>query len=109
MTAALVGRCAFQQSPDGFWKLHDAIYDNQEKITPDGALDKLVQLGTDAGLDAPKLRTCVADPQTTELVRKSMAEGVNVGVEGTPTTFVNGRTVVGPNQPLLDRILHYPN
>jgi len=107
MTAALVGRCAFQQSPDGFWKLHDAIYDNQEKITTDGALDKLVELATDASLNASTLRTCVADPQTVEAVRKSITEGASLGVEGTPTTFINGRTVVGPNQALLDRILHF--
>jgi protein-disulfide isomerase len=107
MTAALVGRCAFQQNPDGFWKLHDAIYDNQEKITTEGALDKLIQMGTEAGLDASSLRSCVANPKTTEIVRQSIVEGANLGVEGTPTTFVNGRTVVGPNEPLITRILNF--
>ncbi len=107
MTAALIGRCAFQQSPEGFWKLHDAIYDNQEKITTDAAFDKLLQLGADAGLDSAALKACAADPQTSEQVRKSIQEGLSVGVEGTPTTFVNGRTVVGPNASLLRRLLTF--
>ena len=107
MTAALMGRCAYQQNPDAFWKFHDAVYDSQEKITPDTAYDKLLELATAANLDADKLRTCVADPQTTESVRKSIAEGISVGVNGTPTSFINGRTVSGANDPTLHQYIEY--
>lgn len=107
MTAAIVGRCAYQQSTDTFWKLHDLIYDNQEQITPDTAYDKLVQLGADAGLDPTALRACVADPQTAESVRKTISEGMSIGVDSTPTSFVNGRAVVGPNEPLLRQFLKF--
>lgn len=107
LTAALVGRCAYQQSPDAFWKLHDLIYDTQDRITPDTAYDKLLELGTSAGLNADTLRTCVADTQTTASVRKSIAEGISVGVNGTPTTFVNGRTLVGPNEATLRQYIKF--
>jgi protein-disulfide isomerase len=107
MTAALVGRCAYQQSPDAFWKVHDLIYDNQERITAETAYDKLLELGVDAGLDSSALRTCVADPKTAEAVRKSIAEGSSLGVNGTPTTFVNGREVVGPNEALLRQYITF--
>jgi len=107
MTAAMVGRCAFQQSSDAFWKVHDLIYDNQDHITPDNAYDRLIQLGSDAGLDAASLRTCVSDPQTTQTVRKSMAEGTALQIDSTPTTFVNGRTVVGPNEALIRQYLSF--
>ena len=107
MTAALVGRCAYQQSPEAFWKVHDLIYDNQDRITPETAYDKLLQLGVDAGLDSSVLRTCVADPKTTELVQKSMGEARNLGVNSTPTSFVNGREVVGANEPLLRQYISY--
>ncbi len=107
MTAALAGRCAFQQSSDAFWKLHDLIYDNQDLITPENAYDKLLQLATDAGVSPGPLRACIADPQTTQLVRKSIAEGTNLGVSSTPTTFVNGRSVIGPNETLLRQFLSF--
>lgn len=107
MTAALVGRCAYKQNPDAFWKLHDLIYDNQERITPDAAYDKLLELGMNAGLDSDALRTCVADPETAASVRKSIAEGMSVGVNGTPTSFVNGRAVVGPNEPTLSQYIKF--
>ena len=29
-TAALAGRCAYQQDAKAFWKLYDLIYDNQD-------------------------------------------------------------------------------
>ena len=107
MTAALVGRCAFQQSSDTFWKVHDLIYDNQDRITPENAYDKLLQLGSDAGLDTTSLRACIADPQTAQSVRKTMAEGASLEIDSTPTTFVNGRTVVGPNEALMRQYLTF--
>src|SRR5207244_12171986 len=32
-TAAIAGRCAYQQKPQAFWKMYDLIYDNQELIS----------------------------------------------------------------------------
>ena len=107
MTAAIAGRCAFQQSSDAFWKLHDLIYDNQTLITPENAYDKLIELATDAGLSPVPLRACIADPETIQLVRKSIAEGTGLGINSTPTTFVNGRTVTGPNETLLRQYLSF--
>jgi len=101
MTAAITGRCAFQQSSEAFWKLHDLIYDSQDVITLENAYDKLVQLATDAGVSPVPLRACIADPQTIQLVRKSIAEGRNLEVNSTPTIFLNGRVVIGPNEALL--------
>lgn len=105
MTAAIAGRCAFQQSTDAFWKLHDLIYDNQDLITPENAYDKLLQLASDAGVSPGPLRDCMADPQTIQLIRKSVAEGTTLEINSTPTTFVNGRTVIGPNEALLRQYL----
>jgi protein-disulfide isomerase len=107
MTAALVGRCSYEQSADAFWKVHDLIYDNQERITPETAYDKLLQLATDAGLDGSALRTCMADPKTTAAVHRTMAEGSSLAVNGTPTTFVNGRAVSGPNEALLRQYIQF--
>jgi protein-disulfide isomerase len=108
MTAALVGRCAYQQAGnDGFWKVHALIYDNQDAMTPETAYEKLLQLAADAGMDSSAMRACVADPKTAESVRKTMAEGASVGVNGTPTSLVNGREVVGPNEALLRQYIRF--
>ena len=40
-TAALAGRCAYQQKPEAFWKVYDSIYDNQEIISAENAWSSL--------------------------------------------------------------------
>jgi protein-disulfide isomerase len=107
MTAALTGRCAFQHSSTAFWKLHDAIYDAQESITPENAYAQLTRLAIDAGVPSTALQACLADPKTAEGVRKSLDEGRSLGVSSTPTSFVNGRRIIGPNAALLHQYISF--
>ncbi len=107
MSAAIMGRCALQQSSDAFWKYHDAVYDNQDLISPENAYTKLTELATQAGAAEDKLRTCASDPKTQALVEQSIAEGRAVDVTSTPTTFVDGRRLLGPDQPLLEQYIQF--
>jgi len=107
MTAAIAGRCAFQQSPDTFWKLHDAIYDNQDVISPENAYNKIAEFAQQAGMNADTFKTCMADPKTPEAVRASMEEGRSVQVSATPTSFVDGRRMVGPDAALLKQYIEF--
>jgi protein-disulfide isomerase len=107
MSAAITGRCALQQSSDAFWKYHDSVYDNQDLISPENAYDKLLGFAVQAGAAEDKLKSCIADPKTQELVRQSMAEGHALDVTSTPTTFVDGRRMVGPDQTLLEQYIQF--
>lgn len=49
-----------------------------------------------AGLDLDAFRACANDPSSLDAVRREVALGESLGVTATPTTFVNGRAVVGP-------------
>ena len=107
MGAAITGRCALQQSSDAFWKYHDAVYDNQDLISPENAYNKLLEFAVQAGGTEDKLKACIADPKTQDLVRQSMAEGHALDVTSTPTTFVDGRRMVGPDQTLLEQYIQF--
>ncbi len=107
MQAAVMGHCALQQSSDIFWKYHDTIYDEQDQITPDNATDMLGSIATAAGADANKLKACIADPKSTDAIRASLQEGMNAGVNSTPTVFVDGRKFVGPNANALQQYIEY--
>jgi len=107
LTAAITGRCVLQQSSDAFWKSHDAVYDQQDVISPQNAYTKLAELAVQAGATEDKLKACTADPKTEELVRQSIAEGHALDVTSTPTTFVDGRRLVGPNQQALEQFIQY--
>jgi protein-disulfide isomerase len=105
MTAAIATQCAFQQSPSVFWKMHDAIFDAQDVISPTNAWDKMKDLANQFGLNADTYKACVINPETASEVKGTIEEGHTLTINATPTTFVNNRRVVGPDKSLLDQYI----
>jgi protein-disulfide isomerase len=105
MTAAIAGQCTFQQNPEAFWKIHNEIFDAQDVISPSNVWDKMVDFAAQLGLDPQAFRSCMADPATAKIIAQSQAEGHALDVSATPTTFVNGRRVVGPDEALLKQFI----
>ena len=93
-TAALAGRCAYQQDPKAFWKVYDLIYDNQDLISASNAWDKMLDFAARSGLNADTFKSCMAGPQAASEVDASLANGTLLEVHSTPTVFVNGRRLV---------------
>lgn len=106
-TAAIGGRCAFLQSPDAFWKLHDAIYGNQESITPENVWDKLNEYAAQSGLNADAFKTCLSSPEAAKAVEANQQDGQALNVTGTPTVFVNGRPVAGGDPNALQQLIEF--
>ncbi|HEX2714777.1 MAG TPA: thioredoxin domain-containing protein [Candidatus Acidoferrales bacterium] len=107
MTAAIAGRCAFEQNPDAFWKLHDSIFENQGVISAENAWQKMMDYSGQAGLNADNFRTCMASPEANQAVQASIKEGQGLKIGNTPTVFVNGRRMVGGDPGLLDQYIQY--
>jgi len=94
--ASVAGRCVQKQKEDaGFWAFHDAVFADQEKITNENLKDKLKEHAKTAGADAAALEACLADRAVDAAVTQSVAEGREVGVQSTPTMFINGRSIPG--------------
>jgi len=106
-TAALAGRCAYQQNPAAFWKMYDSIYDNQEIISAENAWMKMSEYAGQAGLNADAFRACMASPEAGAAVDASRANGQKLDVNSTPTIFVNGRRLVGADPHLLEQYIQY--
>jgi len=106
-TAALGARCAFEQSPAAFWKVHDSIFANQDLISPENVWDKLVQFASEAGLNADTFKGCLASPDTQKAIDESRAEGVALGVASTPTVYINGRPLVGGDVSTLSQYIDF--
>jgi protein-disulfide isomerase len=107
MTAAIAGQCANQQNTQGFWKLHDSIFDAQQLISPSNAWDKINDLANQAGLNLDAFRTCIASPEPTHAIEASIEQGHTLNVNSTPTIFVNGRRIVGADRTLLDQLIQF--
>lgn len=106
-TAAIGGRCAFEQSPAAFWKLHDALFDGQDLISPENVWDKVVGFAGQAGLNVDTFKTCMASPGAKSAVDQNHAEGVALSINSTPTIFVNGRPLVGGDQTTLEEYIKF--
>ncbi len=106
-TAAIAGRCAYQQDPKAFWKMYDLIYDNQEIISAANAWTKMMDYAGQSGLDADSFKTCMAGPEAGAAVNASRANGQQLDVNSTPTVFVNGRRMVGADAHLLEQYINY--
>jgi len=106
-TAALGGRCAFDQSPAAFWKVHDSIFDNQDVISAENVWDKLVEFATQAGLNAGTFKACLSSQDAEKAVDANRADGVALDVNSTPTVYVNGRPLVGGDVETLDRFIDF--
>jgi protein-disulfide isomerase len=107
MTAAIASQCAYQQNPATFWKIHDAIYDAQDVISPSNVWEKMQDLAKQQALDTQAFTTCMSNPATESQIKETMAEGQALNVSATPTTFVNARRVVGPDKSQLDQTINY--
>lgn len=106
-TAAIAGRCAYQQNPKAFWKMYDLIYDHQEIISATNAWTKMMDYAGQSGLDADAFKACMAGPEAAAAVNASRANGQLLDVNSTPTVFVNGRRLVGADAHLLEQYINY--
>jgi protein-disulfide isomerase len=94
--AADAGRCVYHQSQTAFWKYFDWMYDHQEEITPENMKDKVLEFAkTSPELDGLQLGRCMDTKANDSEVAAAIAEGHSLSVDATPTTFVNGRRLVG--------------
>jgi protein-disulfide isomerase len=105
LTAALASECVYQMKPEAFVAYRALVFQDQKTLDSvakdDGAkaLDPLLDLGERAGVDRAKLASCVNSGASMSRVEESVREGQMLGVARTPTSFVNGRVVVGKPEP----------
>jgi len=100
-TAAIAGRCVLKQSPDSFWKYHDWIYENQTAVTLENFKSKLLEWAGTSGVDSVQLGRCVENKSTEVEVARTVTMGHQLGVDGTPTLYLNGRK-------LMDQMAQWP-
>ena len=93
--AAIAGRCVFRQKPAAFWTFHDWIFEHQNEISQENLKDKVSDWSKSTGLEPIQLGACMDDKAVAAEVEKSVLEGRALGINSTPTLFVNGRRLVG--------------
>jgi protein-disulfide isomerase len=100
--AAVDANCLAGQNSEAYWDFADYIHANKKDVdsekTPQGrfdAIDKMAMLqGQKHNVDVTKLQSCLK-AQNEDPIRASMKEADGLGVNATPTLFVNGQKIDG--------------
>ncbi len=83
---ALGGICA--EESGRFWEYHDKVFAQRwDRATREDVL----KIGASVGLEASRLSSCMDSATAKGRLAKDVEEGGRVGVESTPTVFINGR------------------
>jgi protein-disulfide isomerase len=101
--AAVNANCLAAQSTPAYWSYVDYLHTHGQDVTgpdrdvkkSDATLDKLARTqGEVSKLDLPKLDACVAK-QDESAVRAEMKQADSLGIQQTPTLYVNGEMLAG--------------
>ncbi|MBI3668136.1 MAG: DsbA family protein [Acidobacteria bacterium] len=111
-TAAIASRCIFRQNPLAFWEFHDWIFEKQPEITAANFREKLAGFIKSQEIDPLQLNRCLDKRETEGEVNQSIAEARSLGINATPTMFINGRRISGatpwPNlKQIIDEEIEY--
>ncbi|HEX6133250.1 MAG TPA: DsbA family protein [Longimicrobiales bacterium] len=89
--AARAGRCANDQGR--FWEFHDRTFLGQAEWSFSGGapVDQFTRYAGDAGLDVPAFTACLRSDRHAETVTANQLLGETLGVQGTPTVYINQR------------------
>ena len=94
LIAAMGTECAAEQ--DMFWELHDAIFDNWAEARTSGfSVPWLRTTAYNLDIDAAEFDECMRSERAFKRVRASHFDGMERGVNSTPTVLVNGNRVGG--------------
>jgi protein-disulfide isomerase len=83
------GRCAEVQGK--FWEYRDQLYKNPAAISP----EQLNDYASEAGLNVSDFRKCLDSGKFDRVIQKDEDEANRLGIESTPSFFINGRLLSG--------------
>lgn len=72
-----------------YWEYTAVLFRNQSAL----GVDKLKQYATEVGLDRARFDASLDSGKFAEKVQRDMVDGHKLGVNGTPTIFINGKRV----------------
>ncbi len=87
--AAEAARCAQEQ--DGFWEYHDLLFLSQDQFIN----EPWVELAAELEMDTDEFESCFSQGNTTALVTQGYLVALSLGIEGSPTLYINDQVING--------------
>jgi protein-disulfide isomerase len=96
--AAEVAQCALDQSQDGFWALHDALYTS---VRIGSSQEEILRTAEQLGLDGAALRACVESNTHRATVQYDEDRARRLALPGTPSFLVNDTRIFNATPEVL--------
>lgn len=87
--AHLAAACADEQGR--YWEYHDLLYQNQEHFDR----DNLKKLASQVGINMNQFNECLTSEKYAQEIREDYSDGVQAGIQGTPSYLINGNLIPG--------------
>jgi len=87
--ASEAARCAGDQGK--YWELHERLFANQGGLE----VPAIKQTASTLGLNQSQFDQCLDSGKYTAQVQADLAQGESLGVNSTPTLYINGRPLIG--------------
>lgn len=96
MSSALAVEAAGKQGK--FWEMHDKLYDTQKDWGEKQVATPLVfeEYAKQVGLDMDKYKNDVNSLEVKDRVNRDKNSAISLGIQGTPTFFINGEKIPNP-------------
>ena len=97
--AALASLAAREQGK--FWSMHDKLFANFSQLSE----EKFKALAQEAGLDMNRFNADRASQKLKDELQRDLALGQQVGVQGTPSVFINGKLLRDRSAPAVQALI----
>lgn len=94
-TAHNAARCANEQG--AYWEMHDVLFERQAEWSGQSSQvpQILTNMATELGLDKSSFESCLTANKYDVAVQANIQEGAALGLQGTPSFFINGYPLTG--------------
>jgi len=94
LVAAEAAEAAAEQGK--FWEMNNALYEHQKDWGESSdAMKFFLQYAKDIGLNTDEFQKAVTDEKFADVISKDKSDGNTLGVDSTPTFYINGEKFVG--------------
>ena len=98
LTAAIANECVYQIKPEAFAPYRSLVFQNQSGTNAANVHDALLGYADQVGVDRVRLAGCLDSKASLPRIDEGTREGKQLEIQSTPTSFINGRMLVGfPN------------
>ena len=95
--AMITAQAAYAAGRQGkFWEMHDLLFENQSEWTTSNAREKILQYAESLKLDIDKFKEDLDSDEAKDFVNKQREEALSIGLNSTPSFFLNGKYIQNP-------------